>query len=88
MDATFTAEGAAARNRSRSSAAPSTNSCASNCDALFVGRLATSVNPMPKSGSSTSCSGSSAGTPSATRMGALSCERESAGQKRLVVRAK
>jgi len=52
--------------------------------AFGLGRLTTSVNPMPKSSRVRSSSQPSDATPSAFRIGAASRDAENAGQKRLL----
>jgi hypothetical protein len=74
--------------RSRSRGAHSAYIAGVTLDAFELGTLTTSVKPKPNAGSRTSSSGPSSSRPSARRTGALSRERENAGQKRFSLRAK
>jgi len=56
--------------------------------ALADGRLTTSVKPIPKRGSSASCSARRVLVPSSRRTRSLNFDAENAGQNRLVKRAK
>jgi hypothetical protein len=73
---------------SRSCGTAFSNSAEPSLDTFAVGRLITSVKPIPKHGNSVSFSGRRTSTPSAWRARSLSLESDSAVQKRFVARAK